>query len=98
MELTKEQENYLAFLQDQLEIREDGAWTKERNGNRHGKDQKLVTEWMILNMCWNEYVRVHLGLYPSLNAKEFTALWKQIKKYRASLLPTLKRRVSEKVK
>ncbi len=81
MKLSKKDLDYLAFLQEQMDYRRSHDETKI------GKDERCTTEFMMLNMAWQEYLRIHLGLYPALDSTLFgtgknQGVWRRVQNYR----------------
>lgn len=54
---------FMAFLQDQMECREHPDFGKAGYTGPPGKDERSTTEYLMLNMCWNEMARDFYGLY-----------------------------------
>jgi len=71
-ELTRRKENYLAFIQEQMHDRKSSVEEKI------GKDERCTTEYLMLNMCWQEFVKEFYGQYPALDMEKNRALWIKI--------------------
>jgi hypothetical protein len=70
--LTEQKENYLAFIQEQMHYR------KSPEEGKIGKDERSTTEYLMLNMCWQEFVKEFYGQYPALDMKKNRELWIKI--------------------
>lgn len=72
---------WLAFVQDQMEVR------RSDDESKIGRDERMTTEYLTFNMCWQEYLRTHFGLYPTLDSKvvgtgKNQKLWIIVEEYR----------------
>lgn len=74
--------DFLGFLQEQMEMRRS---TEE---GKIGKDERCTTEFLMLNMVWQQHLRIYYGLFPALDAsKPFGSgrnkkMWIKVKKAR----------------
>lgn len=66
---------FLSFLQDQMEVRESNEKGKI------GRDERCTTEYFILSMCWDEYLKTHLGIF-GMDVQERKECWRLIKAHR----------------
>lgn len=81
MKLHKQDLEYLAFLQEQMEVR------RSEDENKIGRDDRCTTEYLVLTMVWQEFLKIYLGLYPALDGNIFgtgknNEVWIEVQKYR----------------
>lgn len=67
---------YLAFLQDQEKDRRSKDYPKKISDTREG-----TSEFLILVMCWNEYIKKHASLFQTIHSKQYKDIWIQTEKY-----------------